>query len=259
MVLFFYIVDLVVNGLIFLGFAYRYNQTKVRYYLWLALAVLAEAISDVLLAFLTDIGNLNAAVIYVSLILVVLAGLVFVMTVLFLLQDWIVSMRNAPRPAANKLVVAEKVTRILKFAYPALTLGLVIIYVLMIVSLTAAAAIALVVGLAYTACVIVQVAIMIWLWLDVQTASNESQLRKRNQLVRIAALAFFAAWPSLLGGVGVGIGVAVCWWLWYGIALWPNALVGYEQEPEPDTPAGAVYGQQTGYAPAHPAAAYAKQ
>jgi len=250
----FYILDLVVNGLIFLGFAYRYKQTSVKYYLWLAVAVLAEGVSSALLAFLTGVGDLSAIIIYVALILVTLAGLVFVMVVLFLLRDWIQSMRGAPRPAAHKLEKADKIANILKFVYPGLTLLLVVVYILLLSVLVAAGVLALVVGLAYTVAVIVQLVVMVWLWLDIQGADTESMIRKRNQLVRIAALAFFASWPALLGGVGTGVGVAVCWWLWYGIALWPNAFVGYDEQPAAQAAAG--FGQPS--YPTHPAPVYGK-
>jgi len=227
----FYILDLVVNGLIFLGFSYRYQQTKVRYYLWVALAVLAEAVSSALLVFLTGVGDLSAIIIYVALILVTLSGLVFVMAVVFLFRDWIQSMQNSAQPQAHKLAKAEKVINILKYVYPGLTFLLVLVYVLLLSFLFAAGFMAIIVAVAYTAAVIVQLAFMVWLLLDIQSVSDESMMQKRNQLVRIVALTFFASWPALLGGVGTGVGVAVCWWLWYGIALWPNSLVGYDEPP----------------------------
>lgn len=49
--------------------------------------------------------------------------------------------------------------------------------------------------------------------------------------MRLLTLTILSAWPALLDGVASGIGVAVCWWLWYGIALWPGALVGYDLPP----------------------------
>ena len=49
--------------------------------------------------------------------------------------------------------------------------------------------------------------------------------------MRLGALTFWAAWPSLLSGAGAGIGSSICWWIWFGIILWPKALVGYEDEP----------------------------
>jgi len=249
----FYILDLVVSGLIFLAFSYRFSQTRVKYYLWLAVAVLASAVSSALLAFLTGIGDLSAVIIYVALILVTLSGLVFVMAVLFLFRDWIQSMRRSAQPQAHKLEKADKVTNILKFVYPALTLLLVVAYILLLSILVTAGVVALVVALMYTVAVVVQLGVMIWLWLDIQGVSTESMIRKRNQLLRITALTFFSSWPALLGGVGTGIGSVVCWWLWYGIALWPNALVGFEEPPvevnagfaQPDypTPPAPVYGK----------------
>jgi len=249
----FYIIDLVVNGLIFLGFSYRYHQTKVKYYLWLAVAVLASAVSSALLAFLTGVGNLSAIVIYVALILVTLAGLIFIMAQLFLFRDWIQSMRRASKPDQHKLEKADKLCNALKYAYPALTLLLVLAYVLLIVFLTAAGIVAILVALMFTVAVVVQLGVMIWLWLDVQSVGSESMIRKRNQLVRITALAFFSSWPALLGGVGTGFAAIICWWLWYGIALWPNSLVGFD-EPPIETNAGFA---QPNY-PAPPAPVYGK-
>jgi len=249
----FYILDLVVNGLIFLGFSYRYSQTKVKYYLWLAGGVLASAVSSALLAFLTGIGNLSTVVVYVALILASLSGLIFIMAVLFLFRDWIQSMRQSPQPQAHKLEKADKVINILKFTYPGMTLLLVLAYILLLSILVTAGVAAIVVALLYTIAVIVQLGVMIWLWLDVQSVGTESMIWKRNQLVRITALTFFSCWPALLGGVGTGIGSVICWWLWYGIALWPNSLVGFEEPPvevnadfaQPDypTPPAAAYGK----------------
>jgi len=249
----FYIIDLVVNGLIFLGFSYRYHQTKVKYYLWLAVAVLASAVASALLAFLTGIGNLSAIVIYVSLILVTLAGLIFIMAQLYLLRDWIQSMRRASKPEPHKLEKADKLCNALKYTYPALTLLLVLAYVLLIVFLTAAGIIVLLVALMLTVAIVLQLGVMVWLWLDVQSVGSESMIRKRNQLVRIAALTFFSSWPALLGGVGTGFAAIICWWLWYGIALWPNSLVGFD-EPPVETNAGFA---QPNY-PAPPAPIYPK-
>jgi hypothetical protein len=237
--LFFYIIDLVINVLIFGGFAFRYKQTSVKYYLYLALAVLGFAVSDALLAFLGDSLNLLIVIVYVSLILVMLCGLVFVLVVLHMLQTWIHSMRNAASPAANKLSTSSKLIRILRIAYPSLIVLMVVFFVLLIFTTVVPSALALIFGLIYSLCVIAQLAVEIWMWLDIQSVSNESQIRKRNQLIRLAGLTFFSSWPSLLGGVGAGIGMSVCWWIWYGIALWPNALVGYDVEPQPD-------GQQQG-------------
>jgi len=250
----FYILDLVVNGLIFLGFSYRYRQTSVKSYLWLALAVLAEAVSSALLGFLVGVGDLSLIIVYVAMILVTLAGLVFAMVMLFLFRDWVQSMRSATQPQAYKLEKAEKVINILRYVYPGLVLLLVVIYVLLLVSVGAAGVLALLVGLAYSCVVFVQLAFMIWLWLDIQKVPNESMIKKRNQLIRLMGLTFFASWPSLLGGVSAGVGVAICWWLWYGIALWPNALVGYSEPPMAESSGGyehPVY-------PTYPAAAYEK-
>jgi len=245
----FYIVDLVINVLIFGGFALRFKQTSVRCYLYLAGAVLMQIIADVLNGFLSDTSTLSVVVVYGALIVAMLAGLVYVMVVLYLLQVWIQSMRNAARPAKNKLEKSEKFVKVFRIAYPVLTLLLILFFVLLILPTYFPGILAIIIGFVYTVCVVSQLAIVIWMWLDIQSAANESQLRKRNQLVRIGALTFFSAWPSLLGGVGAGIGMSICWWVWYGIALWPDAFVGYEVEPlDAGVQPGTAYPAPGGYA-----------
>jgi len=228
----FYIIDLIVNLVLAAGFAFRYRQTQVKSYLYLGLAVCGFLVGDVLYAFLLGDLTLTLIIVYVGLAIYALSGLVFVMVVLKLLRTWITSMRRAPAPAAHKLDKSEKLAGYLRYAYPGLTLLSILFFVLLIVSFGAAAILSILVGLLYTICIVTQLAVCVWMWLDIQSVATTSQITKRNQLVRIAALTFFSAWPSMFSGFGVGIGASICWWVFYGIALWPNALVGYELEPE---------------------------
>lgn len=237
--LFFYVLDLLINAAILGAFVYRYKQTGVKYYKWLAGACGAIVVSSALIAFLADslaFPGITVFVIYGAMIIVSLAGLVFLYTILFMFQDWVHSMRNAPTPAAHKLDKARQIIDILKKVYPGITLTMIVVYVLLMVSLGFAGILVLLVGLVSSVAIVAQLAVMIWMWLDVKDATDAAQIQKRNQLIRVAAMTFFSAWPALLGGVGAGLGGSVCYWIWYGIALWPNALVGYEQQPQSDLP-----------------------
>jgi len=237
----FYIIDLVINLLILGGFLFRFKQTRVRYYAVIAAAVCAYIVADVLLAIIFDDAVLQIVLIYIAVILFMIGGLVLIMVMLDMMRSWVHSMRNAPLPAANKIQTSEKVVRALRIVYPSLTLLLVLFYVLLIFTLLIAGILAIIVGLAYTVCLCFQLGLVIWLWLDVRQVANQSQATKRNQLVRLGALIFFGAWPSLLSGVGAGIGTSICWWIWYGIALWPNALVGFDEEPVASLPSQQAY------------------
>jgi len=248
----FYIIDLVINLLILGGFLFRYKQTKVRYYAVIAGAICSYVIGDVLLAFIFDDAVLQIVLIYIAVILFMIGGLVLIMVMLDILRTWTFSMRNAPLPAANKLQTTDKVVRVLRITYPSLTLLLVIFYVLLIFTLLFAGILAIIVGLVYTICLCFQLGLVIWMWLDVRQVANQSQATKRNQLVRLGALIFFGAWPSLLSGIGAGVGTSICWWIWYGIALWPNALVGYDEEPVSTLPNQPVYVTPMPGQPAYP-------
>jgi len=239
----FYVIDLAVDVLLAGALFYRFRNTKVRYYLYFAIGVLAEAVASGLLAFLSNsfgLVTLSIIVIYSSLIIYMIANLIFILCVLHMFQAWVRSMRNAPRPSAIKLEKATKLSRILWYIYPALTCLLVLFFVLVVVTLAIAAVLATVTGVAYAVSVVAQLSVTIWLWLDVQhNTGNPSETRKRDQLVRIGAMTFFAAWPSMLSGLGAGIGSSICWWVFFGIALWPNALIGFDEEPQMSPPAAA--------------------
>jgi len=232
MILFFYVIDLVINLFFAGGFFYRYKQTSVVHYAHLGAALLAMVTADALLGFLVDNAGIILYTVNGAIILDMVAGLVIVYVVLNLIKIWIISMKHSAKPAANKLATSERVVGYLKLAYPALTLLSAAFWVMVMVTFYIGATLALLVGLAWTACVVLQLAICAWMYLDIQNVGNASQTAKRNQLIRLIALSFFGAWPALFAGVGVGYGVSICWWIWMGIALWPNALVGYEMMPQ---------------------------
>jgi hypothetical protein len=229
----FSLINLVISLLIFGAFLYRYKQTGVKYYQYLGLATLGFAISAGLLAFLLDLkATLVVYIVYGAVIISAVSGLAFVLCVLHMLQTWVQSMRQAAFPTANKLDMADKVCNILRYVYPACTATLVVIYVLIMFTLTFAAMLAMVVGLVYAVAIVAQFAVIIWMYLDIHSVSTESQLTKRNQLIRIAAMCLFCSGPAMFGGLGVGIAGSLCWWIWYGIALWPGALVGFDEKPD---------------------------
>jgi len=229
----FSLINLVISLLIFGAFLYRFKETGVKYYQYLGLATLGYVISSGLLAFLLDVNySITVYIVYGAIIISTLTGLVFVLTMLHMLQTWTQSMRQAPFPATNKLDMADKVCRILRIVYPACTATLVVIYVLIMVSLGFAGILAMLVGLVYAISIVAQFAVIIWMYLDIHQVSTESQIKKRNQLIRIAALCLFASGPAMFGGIGAGIAGSICWWIWYAIALWPNALVGFDEKPD---------------------------
>jgi len=244
--LIFYLISFIINLAIFAGFMYRYRETSAKAYLHIGLAVLAEAIAAAILAFLGDMifdsFIVSLVIIYAAAIVGSLAGLVMVMVVLQQLRVWIESMRTGTAPQVNRLDKSEQISKYLRIAYPVLTLLSILFYVLLIVSLGFAAILSIVVAIAFTVAVVTQCAIIVWMYLDLhnQGAGNESELRKRNQLLKLAGLTFFGAWPAMLSGVGAGVGGIVVWWVWYGIALWPGALLGFE-EPVQAANAGNKY------------------
>jgi len=229
----FAIINLVISLLIFGAFLYRYKETGVKYYQYLGIATLGFVISAGLVAFVLDLSlSLAVYIVYGAVIVSAIAGLAFVLCMLHMLQTWVQSMRQAAFPTANKLDMAEKICGILRIVYPACTATLVVIYILIMVSLGFAGLLAMVVGLVYAIAIVAQFAVIIWMYLDIHAVSTESQVRKRNQLIRIAAMCLFASGPAMFGGLGVGIAGSLCWWIWYGIALWPNALVGFDERPD---------------------------
>jgi len=229
----FSLINLVISLVIFGAFLYRFKQTGVKYYQYLGFATLGYVISAGLLAFLLDLSPMIVVyIVYGAVIVSTLAGLVFVLSMLHMLQTWVGSMRQAAFPAANKLDMAEKICGYLRIVYPTCTAVLVVIYVLLMVSLGFAGILAMLVGLVYAIAIVTQFAIIIWMYLDIHSVSTESQIAKRNQLIRIAALCLFASGPAMFGGVGLGLAGSVCWWIWYGIALWPNALCGFDEKPD---------------------------
>lgn len=229
----FALINLVISLLIFGAFLYRYKETGVKYYQYLGIATLGFVISAGLVAFVLDLSlSLAVYIVYGAVIISAIAGLAFVLCMLHMLQTWVQSMRQAAFPTANKLDMAEKICGILRLVYPACTATLVVIYVLIMVSLGFAGVLAMLVGLVYAVAIVAQFAIIIWMYLDIHAVSTESQVKKRNQLIRIAAMCLFASGPAMFGGIGVGIAGSLCWWIWYGIALWPNALVGFDERPD---------------------------
>jgi len=227
------LINLVINLLIFGAFLYRYKETGVKYYKYLGIATLGFVISAGLVAFVLDISlNVAVFVVYGAVIISTIAGLAFVLCMLHMLQTWVQSMRQAAFPTANKLDVAERICRILRIVYPACTAALVVIYVLVMFTLDFATVLAIIVGLVYAIAIITQIAAIIWMYLDIHAVPSESQVAKRNQLIRIGALCVFASGPAMFGGLGVGIAGSLCWWIWFGIALWPNALVGFDEKPD---------------------------
>jgi len=269
--LIFYIIALVIQLAVFAGFMVRYRQTQVKSYLHLALATLANAVASAMMAFLGDMIfdslMIMLVIIYAASIISSLAGLVMIMVVLGMLRTWVDSMRAGVKPMANKLDMAEKIFRYLRITYPVLTFVSLVFYVLLIVSLGFAGILALLVGLAMCLAMCVQCGIIVWMYLDMHGSNSvtESENRKKNQLLKLAGLTFFGAWPAMLAGVSAGIGGAVCWWLWYAIALWPGALVGFEEPIQASGVGGGAdmkyanggsapqaFGQQGGYnAPAY--------
>jgi hypothetical protein len=237
--LIFYLISCVINVAIAAGFFFRFRQTQIPSYRTIGLAVLANAVAAGLLAFLGDMifGSfiVSLAIIYGASIVSALAGLVMVMVVLGLLRTWIASMRTGMAPAVHKLDKADQICGYLRIAYPVLTLVSILFFVLLIVSLGFAAILSLVIGLVFAVAVVAQCAIIVWMYLDIHNAGtgNESELRKRNQLLKLAGLTFFGAWPAMLSGFGAGIGGAVVWWIWYGIALWPGAFVALDEPVQP--------------------------
>jgi len=261
--LLFYLIDAIINFILAVACFLRFRQYRSfdsKPYLRISLAAFAAGTSSMLLCFLGDgFETLNAVFIYVSLIIYMFSSLVYVLTIVYLLRTWLASMRNAPRPRAHKLARAQKTVRVFTFLYPIFTFILIVFFILLIVTLMWAAILALTVGVLYTLCMIFQIGIIVWLWLDVQVVANETEFRKRNQLIRLGALTFWAAWPSLLSGAGAGIGSSVCWWIWFGIVLWPKALIGYNEEPTATVPGayGNVsshpgYGDEARYEPSSP-------
>jgi len=229
----FSLINLVISLLICGAFLYRHKETGVKYYQTLGFATLGYVISAGILAFAWDMpASIILYLVYGAIIISTLAGLVFVLTMLSMLQTWVASMRQAPFPAANKLDMAEKICGILRIVYPACTATLAVIYVLIMLTLGFASMLAMLVGLVYAIAIVAQFAIIIWMWLDIREVSTESQMAKRNQLVRIGALCLFASGPAMFGGIGVGLAGSLCWWVWYGIALWPNALCGFDERPD---------------------------
>jgi len=256
--LIFYLIALIIDLAITAGFFVRYRQTSARPYLHLGLATLASAVSSALMAFLGDMLFDNIiimlAIIYVSAIIASLAGLVMVMVVLGLLRTWIQSMRSGTRPTVNKLDKSEQICKYLRIAFPVLTLLSIAFYVLLVVSLGFAGILALIVGLAFAVAVVVQCFLIVWMYLDLHGANTTtpSMMQKRNQLMKLGGLTFFGAWPAMLAGVGAGIGGAVCWWIWYVIALWSGALIGFEipaQESPIMTGPPMTEGMDTKYGP----------
>jgi len=229
----FSLINVVISLIIFGAFLYRYKQTGVKYYQYLGIATLGYVISSGLVAFVLDISlSLAVYIVYGAIIISTLSGLVFVMCLLHMLQTWVESMRQAAFPTANKLDMAEKICGILRIVYPACTATLVVVYVLIMFLLGFAGVLAMLVGLVYAIAIVAQFAVIIWMYLDIHQVSTESQIAKRNQLIRIAALSLFASGPAMFGGLGVGIAGNLCWWIWYGIALWPGALVGIDERPD---------------------------
>jgi len=258
----FALINLVISLLIFGGFLYRYKQTGVKYYQWLGLATLGFVISAGLVAFLLDLSlSLVVYIVYGAVIVSAIAGLVFVLSMLHMLQTWVQSMRQAAFPAANKLDMADKICGYLRIVYPACTALLVVVYVLLMFTMGFAGLLAMLVGLAYAIAIVAQFAVIIWMYLDIHSVSTESQVKKRNQLIRIAALCLFCSGPAMFGGIGVGIAGSLCWWIWYGIALWPGALVGFDEKPDQvhgfGNPMHVEVGAYPKVPPAVPASKYA--
>jgi hypothetical protein len=229
----FSIINLVISLLICGAFFYRFRETGVKYYQYLGLATLGFVVSAAVFAFAYDMGTaLILYLVYGSVIISSITGLVFVLTMLHMLRTWVLSMRQAPMPQARKLDMAEKICGYLRIVYPACTATLVVVYVLLMVSLGFASMLAMLVGLVYAVAIVAQFAIIVWMYLDIHAVSTESQVTKRNQLIRIGAMCLFSSGPAMFGGMGAGVGGSICWWIWYGIALWPNALVGIDERPD---------------------------
>jgi len=254
MILIFYLVDFLLNLAFTAGFFYRYKQTTVVHYAYLGAAALAMVMTDTVLAFL--IGNIGHILFIVNgaIIINMIAGLVTIYVVLNLITIWIASVKRTPQMGASKMTTSERVFRVLKILYPVLTLLSAIFWIMDMVNIYIGAFFAFLVGVAWTGCVMLQTAICVWMYLDIEIVSNASQIAKRSQLTRLIGLSFFNAWPALFSGMGVGYIASVCWWIWMGIALWPNALVGFEVEPQ-ITHAAAHKGMEAAY-PRMPQQAY---
>ena len=252
----FYLVDAIINFLLSVACFLRYRQYHVKPYRHISIAALVAGCGSILLAFLGDGFDLiNAIFIYLSLIIYMFASLVYVLTMVYLFKTWLQSVQNAPRPRANKVNKTQKILRVLTYLYPAYTLLLIVFFVLLIVTLTWATILAVIIGIVYTITMLFQFSLTVYLWKDIQIVGNESELRKRNQLIRLAVLTFVAAWPPLFSGAGAGIGSSICWWVWFAIVLWPKALCNYEEEPKTVVP-GAYRASEDYASPARDADAH---
>ncbi|KAI9228668.1 MAG: hypothetical protein DHS80DRAFT_23101 [Piptocephalis tieghemiana] len=237
----FNIVDLVFHVIFLAGLFYRWKQHAVPSYKYLAGAVGAFALSDVVTILLSLVTTSPWAYMIPTL-LNLGGGLICIMVVLRLLLSWTGSMQGASHTGLNTgaLGRSSKLCRVLMIAYPILTAGTAAMYILSAAGLSFANLIGKLVGVAYAIFLLVQMALEIWLWMSCKQGEGTIR-RKRSQVGRLALLTACSALATLLSGFS-SIAQAIFWWIWSIIILWPGALVGYEEVPYSES----IYGEPTG-------------
>lgn len=215
-----------------LAFAYRYYETHLRHYALLSLVLLLKVSDEGLLQARAE--ELTAWVVYLGLDLAMISNLILVLVPLSLFRSWLQSM-----PLGFTKTLS---TRTLSWLYPLSFLSLSLGCHLLLLDFIVAAVVMIVSVVVYSISVLLQLYLIYSAWscpdpgqtslLYLETGNEKIAMnwqRKKCQLTRLFILTALSFWPALLDGIAAGVVVELPWWLWYGVALWPNALVGYDQ------------------------------
>lgn len=226
-----YLIEALFYGIICAGFTYRYVKTRVRYYLWLCLAAMTSTIIFILLS-LFHLDSLARVLwmLYIFSAVYAVNCLTSFWVIVCLTQDWLKSLRHDQRLDASRRVKVHKTSQVLKFAYPVGIFALLCSEISLIFSFSLW--IFVYIFTAYSSIlVLVMFALVVWLWLGIRGFPGVDLVRKKNQILRLCALLFFSSASTIIFG---WVETSVSWLIWSVIALWPGALVGYDEPPSFD-------------------------
>jgi hypothetical protein len=226
-----YYVDAVVYGLFFVALMYRFWQSRVRFYALYAIPVFLLFFADVL--FIKHLFGDDTFTII--LMIGQVASLLLAKTTVVMVRAWITSMRQKDerddlQPSLDQQTVntARWISLALWISFTVFSLVGVVLFILRITNgvdkrftyISAGGFVLSAVGL-----------MAVCVWLFVKTPAECAD--KKRQMARLMALTVLVSVPVVIYSATDHYFVGgVVYWLFVGIVLLPNALVGYNQPPE---------------------------